>query len=70
MAPEVHAAKGKIKGKPTDIWSLGVCLYAMLVGAVPFRGKTIEELAGLIMDGKFIFPQSADNLSNQAKKLI
>ena len=53
MAPEVHAAKGKIKGKPTDIWSLGVCLYAMLVGAVPFRGKTIEELAGLIMDGKF-----------------
>ena len=70
MAPEVHAAKGKIKGKPTDIWSLGVCLYAMLVGMVPFRGKTIEELQELIIKGEFTFPSSADGLSKQAKKLI
>ena len=70
MAPEVHAAKGKIKGKPTDVWSLGVCLYAMFVGMVPFRGKTIEELQELIIKGDFSFPSSADGLSKQAKKLI
>ena len=70
MAPEVHKAVGKIKGQATDVWSLGVCLFAMLVGMVPFRGKTIEELKDLVMIGEYEFPPTADSLSKHAKNLI
>ena len=42
----------------------------MLVGMVPFRGKSIEELQQLIMKGDFDFPESANSLSKQSKHLI
>ena len=70
MAPEVHKAVGKICGQATDVWSLGVCLFAMLLGMVPFRGKTIEELKNLILVGEYEFPESANSLSKNAKNLI
>jgi len=35
MAPEQHMGKC---GKPSDIYALGVCLYEMLAGELPFKG--------------------------------
>jgi eukaryotic-like serine/threonine-protein kinase len=41
MAPEI--ASGKYH-KPIDIYAIGVILYEMLVGRVPFEGETVGEV--------------------------
>ena len=38
IAPEIVQEIG-YKGLPVDIWSAGVCLYAILYGNVPFKAN-------------------------------
>ena len=39
-------------GKSADWWMVGIFTYEMVVGAVPFDGKTPMELEQNILDGK------------------
>jgi len=50
-----------------DLWSMGVMLYAMVVGTVPFRAGTLPELHKLILRGKYMLPES---LSPELQHLI
>lgn len=43
MAPEVY--RGEPATPASDVYSLGVCLYQMLTGVVPFEAPNIAELA-------------------------
>lgn len=43
IAPEIIKRKG-YKGFGADIWSLGVLLYAMVMGAMPFKANDIDTL--------------------------
>ena len=38
IAPEILLNEG-YKGPPVDVWSAGVCLFAMLYGNVPFKAN-------------------------------
>jgi len=52
IAPEILKDKG-YDGFKVDVWSAGVCLYAMLIGTVPFKASSMQELHHLIINGKY-----------------
>lgn len=68
LAPEIILDEG-YEGFAADVWSLGVLLYAMLQGTVPFKASNISDLHKLILKGDFEFPYE-ENLSEEAKDLI
>jgi serine/threonine protein kinase len=59
-----YLSPGQFQGKPatpqTDIWALGILLYEMLTGQLPFRGSTLGELVAKIVQGDYI---AVDNLN-------
>ena len=57
----------------SDIWSLGVLLYAMIFGDFPFRANKQEKLFELINECNLIFPDDikvSDKVKNLLSKII
>ena len=66
MAPEI-VQRREYWGKPVDVWSLGVLLYACLCGCFPFTARNYPDLYKKIIRGHYRIP---DTLSRGARDLI
>eukprot|EP00826_Nyctotherus_ovalis_P048245 TRINITY_DN5658_c0_g3_i15.p1 TRINITY_DN5658_c0_g3~~TRINITY_DN5658_c0_g3_i15.p1 ORF type:complete len:393 (+),score=98.11 TRINITY_DN5658_c0_g3_i15:401-1579(+) len=53
-APEMIAGK-KYRGAAVDVWSLGIVLFAMVNGYLPFEDSNTSKLYSKILKGKFKF---------------
>ena len=55
-APELFQ-DSSYQGELVDIWAMGVMLYYMVSGIMPFQGETIPQLKTKILEGKFNMPE-------------
>jgi serine/threonine protein kinase len=55
-APELIEGKRYV-GPEVDAWSLGINLYAMVVGDLPFADSNLTALYESILKGKYVMPE-------------
>lgn len=65
-SPEIVMGK-PYHGGPSDVWSCGIILFALLTGHLPFNDDNIKKLLLKVQAGRFQLPPY---LTNDAKDLI
>ena len=57
MAPEcfINSKNYKVDGR-IDVWAVGVILFCMITGDLPFKGNSSSEVIESIKTGKFKVP--------------
>jgi hypothetical protein len=69
MAPEV--LDGRTLDFRSDVFSVGVMLYQMATGALPFPGKNPHEVLRKVSEGKFADPRTVNRMvSDQLARVI
>lgn len=68
IAPEVLFGKKEGHSFEVDVWSVGIILYAMIMGKPPFQSKDVDTIYRKIKNNEYHYPH--DNISPEARHLI
>ncbi|GIZ00343.1 NUAK family SNF1-like kinase 1 [Caerostris extrusa] len=71
----LYASPEIVKGVPyygpeVDCWSMGVLLYTLVYGAMPFDGSNFKKLVTQISEGDYFEPKNKSNASDLIRKLL
>jgi len=68
VAPEILTNRGY--DEKADMWSVGVIIYILLCGQLPFTGQKHLDLFRAIISGRYSFADAEDEISDEAKALV
>jgi serine/threonine protein kinase len=58
LAPEIMKRQTHYRGRPVDVYAMGVCLYALVFGTIPFSASNLFKLFQKVQEEPIRFPSS------------
>jgi [calcium/calmodulin-dependent protein kinase] kinase len=71
LPPELCAKHGDVSGKAADIWSMGVSLFCLRYGRIPFNREGVLEIYESIKTDEPVFPDDENkNLVDLFRRIL
>jgi [calcium/calmodulin-dependent protein kinase] kinase len=61
LPPELCGKHAEVEGRPVDIWSMGVCLYCLKYGRIPFNREGMMEMYEAIVNEEPTIPEGENS---------
>ncbi|GMH35908.1 hypothetical protein BSKO_03776 [Bryopsis sp. KO-2023] len=69
LAPEMMRPNSRYRGRPTDIYAMGACLYTLVYGRIPFTAPNLYQLFQVVQNEDVAFPENVP-ISESLKDLL
>jgi len=57
LAPEMMKPNTRYRGRPTDVYALGACLYTLVFGRIPFSAPNLYKLFQVVQNEPVKYPE-------------
>ncbi|KAK9800910.1 hypothetical protein WJX73_010144 [Symbiochloris irregularis] len=58
LAPEMMRPHSRYRGRPTDVYAMGACLYTFVFGRIPFNAPNVFKLFQVVQHEPLRFPET------------